>query len=255
MPQYWVVGAMWGGRDDQYDLFLRRRYWYLGWDDEDKPIQTKRRDRIRPGDRIAIKRMLGKSSKDIEIRAIGIVRKIARRSSRVYVYVNWVQPDINRRVASKGCFASIHGPFPPADRWTKKVFGEDMSQPSVMFPDEIAALESYIEGASLNVDVNAHERNPRARKVCIRHYGTSCSVCGFNFGVAYGKYGQGFIHVHHIKPLSEIDKEYTVDPILHLRPVCPNCHAMLHRSDPPLATDALKAIYEESTNNRRRTKR
>ncbi len=35
--------------------------------------------------------------------------------------------------------------------------------------------------------------------------------------------GEGFIHVHHLKPLSEVGYEYRVDPIRDLRPVCPNC--------------------------------
>ena len=45
----------------------------------------------------------------------------------------------------------------------------------------------------------------------------------------YGELGQGFIHVHHIVPISKIGKEYKIDPINDLVPVCPNCHAMLHR--------------------------
>ena len=34
--------------------------------------------------------------------------------------------------------------------------------------------------------------------------------------------------VHHLTPLSEIEEEYEVDPINDLRPVCPNCHAIIH---------------------------
>jgi hypothetical protein len=56
MPQYWVVGAMWGGRDDQFELFIREGYWLLGWDDDQQPDQARRRDWIRPGDRIAIRK-------------------------------------------------------------------------------------------------------------------------------------------------------------------------------------------------------
>ena len=38
----------------------------------------------------------------------------------------------------------------------------------------------------------------------------------------------GFIHVHHLRPLSEIRGEYMVDPVADLCPVCPNCHAVIH---------------------------
>ena len=46
--------------------------------------------------------------------------------------------------------------------------------------------------------------------------------------------GEGFIHVHHLKPLAQIGEQYELDPINDLRPVCPNCHAMLHRASPAL---------------------
>jgi len=118
--QYWVVGAMWGGHDDQSDVFIRRGYWFLGWDDQEQPDQARRRDQIRPSDRIAIKRMLGQGSSEIEIRAVGIVREIDLQDKRVYV--DWTLQDMARIVPSKGCYASIHGPFPPEDPWTNQVF-------------------------------------------------------------------------------------------------------------------------------------
>jgi len=122
MTQYWVVGAMWGGYDDQSDVFLRRGYWFLGYDDSDQPDQAARRAQIQPGDRIAIKRMLGQGSPNIEIRAIGIVREIDTDDNRVYV--DWVLDlrNENRIVNSKGCYKSVHGPFPPDDPWTNEVF-------------------------------------------------------------------------------------------------------------------------------------
>lgn len=80
---------------------------------------------------------------------------------------------------------------------------------------------------------------------CIDHYGTNCFVCGFNFGKVFGRLGEGFIHVHHLQPLSEIGREYEVDPIKDLRPLCPNCHAMIHRRSPPLAIDDLENVLNE----------
>ena len=117
---YWVVGAMWHGRDDQSEKFINRGYWFLGWDKTAQPAQAKLRDRIRPGDRIAIKRMLGKGSTEIEIRALGVVKEIDSEDQRVYI--DWLVRDVNRKVKSRGCFASIHGPFQENDQWTKDVF-------------------------------------------------------------------------------------------------------------------------------------
>jgi 5-methylcytosine-specific restriction protein A len=110
------------------------------------------------------------------------------------------------------------------------------------FPEQIAMPETYVEGATVNISINAYERNPLARRACIDHWGCACVVCGFDFGAQFGSIGDGFIHVHHLLPLSEIKAQYTVDPINDLRPVCPNCHAMLHKGQPVLGIDELKAI-------------
>jgi 5-methylcytosine-specific restriction enzyme A len=95
-------------------------------------------------------------------------------------------------------------------------------------PDELDASLPLWEGAKYLVTVNAYERNPVSRCRCIAHYGPTCVICGFNFGAVYGPLAEGFMHVHHIKPLSEIGKKYKVDPVADLRPVCPNCHGVVH---------------------------
>ena len=98
------------------------------------------------------------------------------------------------------------------------------------------------EGARRTVIVNAYERNPKARSACIFHWGCQCAVCNFDFLKTYGDIGSGFIHVHHLVPVSEIGTSYQVDPIKDLRPVCPNCHAMLHTSNPPLNMEELREL-------------
>ena len=120
MPQYWVVGAVWGGHDDQAPKFIQRGHWYLGWSDEEAPDQAARRDQIRAGDRIAIKRMMGKGLNTIRITALGIVTEVDEEEQ--CVYVRWVADDLDRTVESRGCFKSIHGPFAADDPWTKEVF-------------------------------------------------------------------------------------------------------------------------------------
>lgn len=97
------------------------------------------------------------------------------------------------------------------------------------YADEVPELLE--EGKRKIVSVNTYERNPLARKRCMEYYGVSCQVCQINFEKKYGEVGRDFIHVHHIKPLHEIGRNYVVDPINDLRPVCPNCHAMLHRKE------------------------
>lgn len=103
--------------------------------------------------------------------------------------------------------------------------------------------EALIEGNIIELTVTAFERDPVARKACIAHYGTNCQICGFDFSSAYGALGSGFIHVHHVLPLSEIREAHTVDPVKDLIPVCPNCHAMLHiNQGAALAVEELRRI-------------
>lgn len=111
--------------------------------------------------------------------------------------------------------------------------------------DEIAPSETgIVEGAVTVVSVNRYERDATARRLCLDHYGTACTACGLHFEERYGEIGTGYIHTHHIVPLSEIGCSYVVDPIADLRPVCPNCHAMLHRRKPPFSIEELKAILQ-----------
>jgi 5-methylcytosine-specific restriction enzyme A len=100
----------------------------------------------------------------------------------------------------------------------------------------------YFEGATMPVMVNAYERDPDARAACIAHYGICCLVCGFDFEAQYGERGKGMIDVHHVKPLAEVGQGYKVDPIEDLRPVCPNCHTIIHRGNEPLSMAEASAL-------------
>ena len=108
--------------------------------------------------------------------------------------------------------------------------------------------ENYFEGAVKTVSVNKYERNTAARKKCIEYHGCECSVCGLSFEKMYGELGKDFIHVHHIVPLNMIKEKYEVDYKTDLIPVCPNCHAMLHRKvdGKYYSVDELKSIVKRN---------
>jgi 5-methylcytosine-specific restriction enzyme A len=114
-------------------------------------------------------------------------------------------------------------------------------QTDFRFPEEILA-GSLLEGATWTVEVNAFERNPEARRRCIEAHGTSCVVCNFSFGNMYGDFARDFIHVHHLNPLAAQQNEHEIDPIHDLRPVCPNCHAVIHMRNGCLSIDEAKAM-------------
>jgi len=112
------------------------------------------------------------------------------------------------------------------------------------YADELP-LETYpglFEGIKRTVTVNSYERNQKARRNCISHWKAYCRVCGLDFEKVYGEIGKGFIHVHHVVKISDIGEKYEIDPIHDLIPVCPNCHSMLHKTEPPLSIEKLKSI-------------
>ena len=109
----------------------------------------------------------------------------------------------------------------------------------VDFPEDES---KYYEGALMKVNVNKYERNRSARQKCIEQKGLKCLVCGLDFNKTYGTIGKGFIHVHHLVPISSIGEEYKLDAVKDLVPVCPNCHYMLHRKNPPYSIEELQKI-------------
>lgn len=105
-------------------------------------------------------------------------------------------------------------------------------------------IPSYWEGATEQIQVNRYERNSAARLACLDHWGSQCQVCGVDFQKTYGEIGRGVIHVHHLTPLASVGKAYQVNPVRDLRPVCPNCHSLLHRSPDPSDLKALQSILQ-----------
>ncbi|MBS0590872.1 MAG: HNH endonuclease [Proteobacteria bacterium] len=102
------------------------------------------------------------------------------------------------------------------------------------------------EGAKRTVTINAYERNPRARAACIAYHGHICKVCGVDLGAKFGTIASGFIHVHHVVPISSIGRSYHIDPIRDLVPVCPTCHAILHLRRPPLSIEEASALLQRN---------
>lgn len=117
-----------------------------------------------------------------------------------------------------------------------------------VFPEMVNEDSDAYEGIKKSVIVNKYERSSIARSKCIEHHGTSCKVCSLDFSKMYGELGKDFIHVHHIIPIHKIGKEYKINYIKDLIPVCPNCHAMLHRKldGKEVDVEELKIILERN---------
>ncbi len=128
------------------------------------------------------------------------------------------------------------------DQSVKKVeieYANDINEP------ELLGSGKQFEGAKTTKIVNAYERNPKARQKCLEIKGTICHACKIPLTDIYGPIAEGFIHVHHIKPLSEIGEKYEVNAETDLVPVCPNCHAMLHLGKTTRTIDELREIIKQ----------
>ena len=115
-------------------------------------------------------------------------------------------------------------------------------QNALPIPEELQVSQKFPEGAVRTVLVNAYERSRDARAACIEHFGLTCAACGLTMAELYGTLGEGVIHVHHLRELASLGKQYEVDPIQDLCPVCPNCHAILHTSSPAMTIVKLREV-------------
>lgn len=150
-----------------------------------------------------------------------------------------------------GLKAAPQGPVKPNEILIKYIESNfnDLNQNEI-YPDMVNEDSNAYEGIKKQVVVNKYERSSIARNKCIEFHGTSCKVCNLDFFEKYGEIGKGFIHVHHIIPIHKIGKEYKVNYKEDLIPVCPNCHAMLHRKvdGNELEIEALKLIIDNQVN-------
>ena len=113
---------------------------------------------------------------------------------------------------------------------------------------ELDDIRGLPEGARIRVEVNRYERSPVNRAACLQYYGATCLACGFDFKSFYGDIGEGYIQVHHRTPVSQMNDSYFVNPVTDLVPVCANCHAMVHRHDPPMPVEDLRDLVNSRRN-------
>ena len=111
--------------------------------------------------------------------------------------------------------------------------------------DTSSDVFGFPEGSVMEIKANRYERDRRNRAAAIAIHGTACKGCGLEMGTQYGPLATGYIEIHHITPLSELGTNYTINPALDLVPLCPNCHAVVHRQNPPLTVDELHELLND----------
>ena len=115
--------------------------------------------------------------------------------------------------------------------------GWDLMTPE---PSEDPELSFETEGSFSRIEVNHYERSRVNRAECLRHFGYICRGCGDSAEEKYGELGAGVIHVHHLTPVSQMETAAPVNPITDLIPLCPTCHNVVHREDPPISLEKLR---------------
>lgn len=198
-----------------------------------------------------------RDDKDIKYAALVSITEL------VQIWIN--QRDISERLIQEGKLGrrkknhAMNGTSPTLwlqdDRDGKEVADALWNHPGVQnlaslprnlgptfLPEKVAEASLSIEGAIWQELRIAYKRDPASRRRCIEAHGTTCCICGFSFGTVYGGVAEGYIHVHHLRPLSEVGEAHTVDPVADLRPVCPNCHAVLHCRIPAFSIEDVRGF-------------
>lgn len=103
----------------------------------------------------------------------------------------------------------------------------------------------FDEGFRTEIIKEVSKRHKSLVELAKRKYGKKCSVCEFDFGKTFGNHGDGFIEIHHLKPIAKGKRQTTIEDV---RPVCPNCHRMLHRGNVLLSIEDLKKIINKEKN-------
>lgn len=129
------------------------------------------------------------------------------------------------------------------NREAKAIWPEPKTRTSAPYP---SVIDIDLEGKEGLRSLRSHiqlERNPKLIKakkgaVLARTGRLECEACGFDFLVKYGRAGEGFCEVHHIKPLSHDGRRTT--KLSDLAVVCSNCHRVIHRNRKALSLNELR---------------
>ncbi len=124
---------------------------------------------------------------------------------------------------------------------------QDIWSSALWFLDQILQEETTQEfgreeGRASIVSCTKYERNRTNRAKCLRHFGLVCQGCGELAEDKYGDLGRDVIHVHHLLPVSLMGESRIIDPIKDLVPLCPTCHNVVHRENPPVSIERLREV-------------
>ncbi len=117
------------------------------------------------------------------------------------------------------------------------------SDKPVVVLDDTVVREGQLKTRTSEYRTRSQQLRSRAIEFYSRCGKLSCLACDFEFRRAYRAIGKGYIQIHHLKPVSFMQGEpLNMNVALsNVRPLCANCHQMVHTQTPPLSIDELKS--------------
>ena len=119
--------------------------------------------------------------------------------------------------------------------------------------DELENASETTRHHATRVYVNRYERSSRARALCLAHHGLKCACCDTLLADVYGRQAAELIHVHHLTQLASIPEGAEIDPVRDLRPVCPNCHCVIHTRQTPFTIEEMREMIVASKQSANKT--
>ncbi len=111
------------------------------------------------------------------------------------------------------------------------------------FPTSYRRKSEFVEGAAVQVMVNRYERDRRAREAALRYHGPPSAMCAALIWLSATVISAVALSTFIIWcRYRRLNRTIVWIRKTDLIPVCPNCHAMLHRRNPPYTPDELKKL-------------
>ena len=134
---------------------------------------------------------------------------------------------------------------------SSKVFASKKTKKVLIYDEDDIITEGKVSTKTAVVK----ERSQKPRRAAIEHYTVDgkimCIVCGFDFKETYGELGDGYIQMHHENPIYQYSdtgfEEYISEAVKNMKPLCANCHCMVHRNKGKLVSiTELKTIVDSN---------
>ena len=134
---------------------------------------------------------------------------------------------------------------------SSKVFTSKKTKKVLVYSEE----DMISEGKVITKTSTTKERSQKLRQAAIEYYTVDgkieCCACGFDFKKTYGILGDQYIQIHHETPVYQYSDDgfetYISEAVKKMKPVCANCHCMIHRNRKNLISIAeLKKILDEN---------